>query len=94
MFAAINDSEGKIWRRAMSDAVFLLWFVRELEDQEGQDDHEMLIGVYRTENDAKAAVARVVGKPGFVDFPDGFQICRYESNVDHWTEGYVITDIQ
>ncbi len=73
----------------MQDAVFVLWFVREFEDR---DDHEMLIGVYRTEDDARAAIARVAGKPGFVDFPDGFQICPYELNADHWTDGYKIVD--
>jgi hypothetical protein len=52
----------------------------------------MLIGVYRTEDDAKAAIARLAGKPGFVNHPDWFEICRYELNADHWTDGYVIVD--
>jgi hypothetical protein len=73
----------------MADPVFVLWFVREFEDR---DDHEMLIGVYRSEDNAKAAITRLVGKPGFVDFPEGFQICPYELNLDHWTEGYVMAD--
>ena len=68
------------------DAVFLLWYVHEFES--GADDG-LLIGVYRSEGDAKAAIERLHLKPGFVDSPDGFQICRYELNVDHWTEGYV-----
>ena len=68
------------------EAVFLLWHVHEIEP--GNDD-EKLIGVYRTEDDAKSAIERLRTQPGFVDVPDGFQICPYELNVDHWTDGYV-----
>ena len=43
----------------MSDIVWLLWFEQEREDGE---DTELLIGVYRTEEAARAAfVARVTG---------------------------------
>jgi hypothetical protein len=48
-----------------------------------------LIGVYATENNAKAAKERMSAKPGFVDCPDGFEIDRYVVGEDHWTEGYV-----
>ena len=48
-----------------------------------------LIGVYRTEDDAKSAIERLRIKPGFVDVPDGFQICPYELNIDNWTDGYI-----
>jgi hypothetical protein len=65
------------------EVVFLLWHVVEMD---GLDD-EKLIGVYRAEPDAKAAVERLRDKPGFADFRDGFQICPYELNRDHWTEG-------
>jgi hypothetical protein len=68
------------------DEVFLLWHVHELND--GEDD-EKLIGVYRTEHDARAAIERVGDQPGFVDHPDGFQICQYDLNSDNWTEGFV-----
>lgn len=68
------------------EKVFLLWHVHEHES--GEDD-EKLIGVYRTESDAKAAIARVGTQPGFVDLPEGFQICPYDLNKDHWTELYV-----
>jgi hypothetical protein len=68
------------------DIVFLLWHLHEIEL--GNDD-EKLIGVYRTEDDAKSAIERLRTQPGFVDIPDGFQICPYELNADHWTEGYV-----
>ena len=67
--------------------VFLLWYVH---DEGGENENEFLIGVYGTEEDARAAIERVKGQPGFVDAPAGFQICPYELNKDHWTEGFVL----
>jgi len=45
--------------------VYGLWFVRERKESE---DIELLIGMYETEAEAKAAIDRLAGKPGFVDF--------------------------
>ncbi|MHB8486013.1 MAG: DUF7336 domain-containing protein [Candidatus Acidiferrales bacterium] len=70
------------------DSVFLLWYVR-APDSAKED--ELLIGAYSTEEAAKTAIERLKGKPGFVDAPDGFQICPYEINRDHWTEGFLVT---
>jgi len=67
------------------DSVFILWHVHEISDN--QED-EKLIGVYRTEADAQAAIVRVQNKPGFKDTFSGFQIVVYELNKDHWTDGY------
>lgn len=50
----------------------------------------MLIGVFRTEQDAKDATTVLAGNPGFVDYPDRFEICSYELGKLHWTEGFVI----
>ena len=69
------------------EKVFLLWHTQELKD--GEED-EKLIGVYRTEADAKNAVERVGDKPGFAMFPSGFEICPYELNQDHWIDGFVM----
>ncbi len=69
------------------DSVFLLWHVREVEG--GED--ELLIGVYSTEQEAKAAIERLRGKPRFVDYPNGFQIHPEELNRDSWTEGFIFT---
>jgi len=71
------------------EGVFLLWYVHEFED-EGRDDEELLIGVYRTEEGAKAAIKRLSDQPGFGDRPEGFQICPYELDRDHWTKGYIV----
>jgi len=67
------------------DSVFLLWHVREAEG----DEDELLIGVYSTEEEAKAAIERLKGKPGFVDYPGGFQIHPHTLNRDGWTEGFI-----
>jgi hypothetical protein len=67
------------------DDVYLLWYVREVDS----GDDELLIGVYRAEADAEAAIARLRGKPGFSTVPDGFQIRPYELNRDHWVDGFV-----
>ena len=69
------------------DTVFLLWHTGPPE----VDDESMLIGVFRTEQDAKDAITALTDKPGFVDFPDLFEICPYELGKLHWTEGFVIT---
>ncbi|MGC1903430.1 MAG: hypothetical protein WA715_06385 [Candidatus Acidiferrum sp.] len=66
--------------------VYVLWYIREVE---GEDDDEFFIGVYLTEADARAAIGRLSGKPGFCIFPDGFLIDRYELNRDHWADGFV-----
>jgi homoserine kinase type II len=64
----------------------LLWFEQEREVGE---DTELLIGVYRTEDSAKAAVERVKDQPGFRDYPQGFTAYKYVLDQDSWVEGFV-----
>ena len=71
----------------MSNMVHLLWFVNEMAECE---DAELLIGVYSSETEAKAAIQRFKDQRGFVDFPEGFRIHAYELNRDHWTEGFIV----
>ena len=68
------------------DTVVLLWHIHEMPD--GQDD-EKLIGVYRTGEDARAAIERLRDKPGFKELPDGFKVLHLRVELDGWTEGYV-----
>ena len=65
-----------------ADAVYVLSHIDAFEDGK-------LIGVYRTEGDAAAAIERMKGKPGFSDEGGKFVIDAYELNHDHWTEGFV-----
>ena len=66
--------------------VYGLWFVRERKESE---DIELLIGMYESEAEAKAAIDRLAGKPGFVDFPNGFQVHTYELGRDSWVDGFI-----
>jgi|KBSMisStaDraftv2_1062788.scaffolds.fasta_scaffold816891_2 hypothetical protein len=65
--------------------VFLLWHVHEFAD--GHEDVK-LIGVYRTQIDAEAALERARKQPGFAELPDEFEIHAHQLNRDGWTEGY------
>jgi homoserine kinase type II len=69
----------------MSKTVWLLWFEQERNEAE---DTELLIGVYRTEADAKAAIERVKDKPGFRDYPQGFNAYEHTLGKDSWAEGF------
>lgn len=68
--------------------VYLLWFVKEMP--KGVEDIELLIGVYSSDTEAKAAVERVKDKRGFVEFQEGFQIHPCQLNRDSWTEGFIV----
>ena len=66
--------------------VYDLWFVREYEHRE---ETELHIGIYASAEDARAAVDRLRTKPGFVDFPEGFEIYETALGQTGWTEGFV-----
>lgn len=67
------------------DRVFVLHHVR--KDDEHGDDAKM-IGVYRSDAAAEAAIARLSAQPGFTEHPAGFTVAAYELDQDHWTEGF------
>ena len=48
------------------------------------------IGVYDTREKAEAAKLMVANLPGFSDHAEGFHICAYRLNEDHWTSGFFI----
>jgi hypothetical protein len=64
-----------------TDSVYLLWHIDEFDD-------EKLIGVYRTEGDADAAIKRVKEMPGFMHEGGKFQCAKYELDQDHWRQGF------
>ena len=75
--------------------VYLLYHIHVLPD--GEEDSK-LIGVYRSNESAEAAVAHLRSQPGFRDFPkllgreddaSGFYIDPYELDKARWTEGFV-----
>ncbi len=67
------------------EAVFILHHIR--SDDEYGDDAK-LIGVYRSESEAKVATDRLAGQPGFADHPNGWHIDRYVLDQDHWEQGF------
>lgn len=68
------------------DKVYLLEHVR--SDDEYGDDAKA-IGIYRSEESARAAIARLSDRPGFRDHPNGWNIDCYQLDQDHWEEGFV-----
>jgi hypothetical protein len=69
--------------------VFLLWHSRPREG--GIDEHDTddkLIGVYSSAAEADAAKQRKLKFPGFRDYPDYFQVSKYEVDKDAWSEGF------
>ncbi|MGA2981390.1 MAG: hypothetical protein ABSD76_17505 [Terriglobales bacterium] len=67
------------------NAVYILWHTHPTGANE---KNEKLIGVYASEGAVKAAQSRMLEKPGFSYFPEGFEIAKYAIGEDHWTEGY------
>jgi hypothetical protein len=68
--------------------MFVLQHLR--EDPEGYDDLK-LIGVYSSEELAGKALENHKTLPGFVDYPDGFDLAAYELDQDYWIEGFLDT---
>jgi hypothetical protein len=66
--------------------VYILWHVR-VAGENGGD--AKLIGAYREEAGAQAAIARLLPLPGFRDNPYGFQISLCELDRDHWEDGFI-----
>jgi hypothetical protein len=66
----------------VSDQVYLLYHIRD-------DGQLLLVGVYRSEEEAGAAIERMKRKPGFEKYPDKFEYHAYGLGVDIWNEGFV-----
>jgi hypothetical protein len=68
------------------DTVYILHHVR-IDDEYGDD--AKLIGIYRSQESALAAIARLQNQPGFQEHREGFQIGAYQLDKDHWTDGFI-----
>jgi hypothetical protein len=73
-------------RERQIDSVYLLYHLR--KDDPKSDTQLLLIGAYRSEDDAKAAIERLKSKPGFARHPDGFEYHAYALGVENWSEGF------
>lgn len=65
--------------------VYGLWYIRGYSDRE---DTKLLIGIFSSAQKAQEAVDQLSAKPGFSDWPDGFEI--HETRLDQcdWMEGF------
>ena len=68
--------------------VYLLHHIY-LCDEITEEEEQKFIGVYSTEEKAKAAVERLKSQPGFRDHPNDFQINDHTVDEDSWTEGFI-----
>ena len=68
--------------------LFMLWHSYQ-PDPDIDHDEEKFIGIYSTEEKAKAAMERVRTQPGFRDYPDGFEIHPQRVDATGWDEGFV-----
>ena len=57
--------------------------------EDTDDEVAKIIGIYSSYKNAELAMERTKNKPGFIDFPDGFQILEDVLNRDSWVEGFV-----
>jgi hypothetical protein len=55
-------------------------------------DHAKHIGSYSTRDKAEDAKRRLSEKPGFKDWPQGFEIDEDQLDLDHWEEGFIYWD--
>ena len=67
-------------------SVYLLWFEQE---RGAGKDIELLLGVYASGSDARAAIELVKDQPGFREYPEGLQIHERQVGEMSWTEGFV-----
>lgn len=72
-------------KEAPRQQVFLLWHVHTFED--GSTD-ELLIGVFRSEQQAKAVLESLREKRGFAEQPEAFSVALYELDKVYWPDGY------
>lgn len=65
--------------------VYLVEHAREIND--GETDVKT-IGIYSSEEKARAAIARTSNLAGFCDHVDGFTADKYLIDQDRWEEGF------
>jgi hypothetical protein len=77
----------------MTQFVYELWHYKLAPGEEPDEEKDPKdIGIYSTEEQAKAAIERLKDKPGFRDWPGGFRIFRAILDKDYWVEGFISSD--
>lgn len=70
------------------NSVYVLWHVGPDFDEKGDEEGGKLLGVFSSEEAARAWQEKAMLLPGFRDAPDRFLIDAYELDKPMWTEGY------
>lgn len=65
--------------------VYDLWYIRGYSDRE---DTKLLIGIYSSPEKAEEAIAILAQKPGFSEWPDGFEIHETALDRGDWSGGF------
>ena len=65
------------------------YFLYHIRYEDTDDEDVKLIGIYSSYKQAELAIERLKNKPGFIDFPDVFQIFDSVFNRDGWCDGFV-----
>lgn len=71
----------------MTGSYYALWHCR--VDERGCD-HDLLLGIYSTQEKAEQGLALLRDQPGFRDFPECFEILEGTVDQTHMLEGFVI----
>ena len=66
--------------------IYMLYYIR----SKNTDNEDIkLIGVYSTESKAQETIERLHEKPGFRDWPQGFEIAGTVLDRDGWIDGFL-----
>ncbi|HXS41977.1 MAG TPA: hypothetical protein VN766_17440 [Stellaceae bacterium] len=66
--------------------IYVLWHCR--TDEQGCE-HEKMLGIYTTRAKAEEGLALLRDKPGFKDYPDGFEILEGALDETYMLEGFI-----
>ncbi|MGM8886538.1 homoserine kinase [Psychrobacter sp. 1U2] len=73
------------------DTVFVLEHTRYEDDNSDNDIEDFkLIGVFKSLEQAQAAIAQLNTQPGFKDYPNGFHVDEYPLGQINWSSGFVV----
>jgi hypothetical protein len=75
-----------------SEAGDKVYLVQHIADMNGEYEDVKLIGVFRSQSAANAAVKALREKPGFDTAKKGFSVEEFVLDQCDWKEGFVIVD--
>ncbi|NUF49909.1 DUF7336 domain-containing protein [Gilliamella sp. ESL0250] len=67
----------------------LVYFLYHVRYEDADDEDVKLIGIYSSHEQAELAIEQLKNKPGFIDYPDDFQITENVLNQDGWVDGFI-----